>query len=59
MVCIGVNWDFCDINILGLNGFFGNVIYSKDYRIWKNYKGKCVLVVGLGNFGGLLEIFLC
>lgn len=54
MVCIGVNWDFCDINILGLNGFFGNVIYSKDYRIWKNYEGKCVLVVGLGNFGGLL-----
>lgn len=52
MVCTGVNWDPRDINIPGLNGFPGDVIHSKDYRTWKNYEGKRVLVVGLGNSGG-------
>ncbi|KAL9981806.1 hypothetical protein ACROYT_G010559 [Oculina patagonica] len=52
MVCSGVNWDPNVANIPGLDGFPGEVIHSKEYRTWKNFEGKRVLVVGLGNSAG-------
>lgn len=52
MVCFGINKEFCIVDILGLDGFCGDVIYSKEYRIWKNFEGKCVIVVGMGNLVG-------
>lgn len=58
MVCTGVNWDPRATNIPGLDGFPGEVIHSKEYRTWKNFEGKRVLVVGLGNSAGLLETHL-
>jgi len=52
MVCTGVNWDPHETNIPGLDGFPGDVIHSRDYRTWKNFEGKRVLIVGLGNSAG-------
>lgn len=52
MVCSGVNWDPHVANIPGLDGFSGEVIHSREYRTWKNFEGKRVLVVGLGNSAG-------
>lgn len=52
MVCTGVNWDPHISSIPGLDGFAGDVIHSRDYRTWKNFEGKRVVVVGLGNSAG-------
>lgn len=53
MVCIGVNLDFWILDILGLDGFIGNVLYSREYRIWEKFKDKRVVVLGLGNLVGM------
>lgn len=53
MVCSGINWDPRGANIPGLDGFPGEVIHSKEYRTWKPFEGKRVLVVGLGNSAGI------
>ena len=55
MVCTGVNWDPRTSSIPGLDGFAGDVIHSRDYRTWKNFEGKRVVVVGMGNSAGLLK----
>lgn len=58
MVCSGVNWDPNVANIPGLDGFPGEVIHSKEYRTWKYFEGKRVLVVGLGNSAGIHCIYI-
>ncbi|XP_074312218.1 putative indole-3-pyruvate monooxygenase YUCCA10 [Silene latifolia] len=46
---------FCP-EIQGLDGFHGKVMHTTEYKNGKEYKGKCVLVVGCGNSG--MEIAL-
>lgn len=53
MVCTGVNWDPRVPHIPGLDGFTGDVIHSKEYRTWKKFDGKRVIVMGLGNSAGI------
>ena len=53
MVCSGVNSDPRVANIPGLDGFPGEVLHSKEYRTWKRFEGKRVLVVGMGNSAGI------
>ena len=53
MVCTGVNWDPRMPHIPGMDRFNGNVIHSKEYRTWKKFEGKRVVVVGFGNSAGI------
>lgn len=52
MVCSGINNEPRITDIPGLDGFCGDVIHSKEYRTWKTFEGKRVIVVGLGNSAG-------
>lgn len=42
----------------GADGFGGRILHSADYRDGRPFKGKRVLVVGLGNTGGEIAIDL-
>ncbi|MBP7280975.1 MAG: NAD(P)/FAD-dependent oxidoreductase [Leptospiraceae bacterium] len=42
----------------GMNEFQGQILHSKEYRNGKNFLGKRVLVVGIGNTGGEIAIDL-
>lgn len=58
MVCTGVSWDPRMPHIPGLDGFTGEVIHSKEYRTWKKFEGKRVIVFGLGNSAGKTLIII-
>ena len=53
MVCTGVNWDPRMPHIPGLDGFTGDVLHSREYRTWKKFEGKRVIVLGFGNSAGI------
>lgn len=42
----------------GLKNFKGSIIHSKQYKNGKEYKGKKVLVIGMGNTGAEIAIDL-
>ena len=58
MVCSGVNWNPLLPQIPGLDTFGGEVMHSKEYRTWKMFEGKRVVVIGLGNTAGMKLHFI-
>ena len=52
MVCTGLNRDPRMPHIPGLDGFTGDVLHSREYRTWKKFEGKRIVVMGLGNSAG-------
>ena len=51
MICTGVLWKPYEPVFRGLNEFKGEVIHGLKYRDPIEFKGKSVLVIGLGNSG--------
>jgi len=56
VVAIGQNRNANKPTWKGIESFEGEIVHTKDYRNAKAYKGKKVLVIGIGNTGAELAL---
>lgn len=59
VVATGCNRSPHRVRFPGEEDFVGAIVHSASYRNGLSYKGKRVLVVGIGNTGGEIAIDLC
>jgi len=57
-VCTGHHWMKNEPKFEGMDNFKGEVIHSKQYKDFKGFENKNVLVVGMGNSGGDIAVEL-